>query len=128
MKTLLDPKPCAFSGKVASVVADGGSLFPRVRPQSAKVVDKNAQDCSESSIFSSKCSKTLSSSELFSKMRSARRARECSESSVSHENHKKLKRSEHFWKMRLAKCAQECSESSICISMNLFCISKLQKN
>jgi hypothetical protein len=42
--------------------------------------------------------------EQFWKMRSAKCARDCSESSVSHKNRKKLRGSEHFWKMKLAQC------------------------
>ena len=44
--------PVKLSGKVASVVAEVGSLFPRVRAyRSAKVVGRSAQECSGSSIY-----------------------------------------------------------------------------
>ena len=52
-------------------------------------------------------------SEHFWKMRSGKGARDCSESSISYKNRKKLSLSEHFWKMRLEKGARDCSESSV---------------
>ena len=36
LKTLSAAKPCAFSGKVASVVSQVGSLFPRLRASICK--------------------------------------------------------------------------------------------
>ena len=60
-------------------------------------------------------------------MRSAKRTRDCSESSISHKNRKKLRGSKHFWKMRSAKCAPDCNESDGCISKHLLCIENLQK-
>ena len=75
-------KPGVFSGTVASVVAEVGSLFLRLRALIAKV-DKSAQNCSESSIC-----KRLSVSERFWKMGSAKCARDSSESSTGTRNRK----------------------------------------
>ena len=44
-----------LSGKVASVVAEGGSLFAGAGLDLGKLSTKSAQDCSESSACTSKC-------------------------------------------------------------------------
>ena len=120
VKTLSGAKPCVFSGKVASVVAEGGSLFPQFRGSLTRS-DKNAQDCSESSRVLQNA-KNLTGLEDFWKIRFSKCARDCSESSIC-----SSKNQVRFWKMKLAKCARDRRESSICISMNLLCISKSQK-
>ena len=49
----------------------------------------------------------------FLKMSSAKCARDCSESSISHKHCENPIGSDHFLKMRPTKCARDCSESSI---------------
>ena len=67
--------------------------------------------------------KELTTPQYFWKMRSAKCAPNCSESSICISMNlfctpksQKLWGSEHFWKMRSAKCAPDCSERSIRIS------------
>ena len=71
--------------KRPSVVAPEASLFPQVR---ASIGESGRQ-------------------------KDSRLPRDCSESSISHQNRKKVAAPNHFWNMRLAKGAQDSSESSI---------------
>ena len=129
VKTLSGAKPCVFSGKVASVVAEGGSLFPQFRGSLTRS-DKNAQDCSESSRVLQNA-KNLTGLEDFWKIRFSKCARDCSESSICssknqvreldlHFNefalHFKIAKTEgsgHFWKMKQAKSARDSSQFKI---------------
>ena len=61
------------------------------------------------------CETKMSVSEPSWNMRSAKGARDSSESSVLQ---KISKKSEHFWNMRSAKGARDCSESSISQKMS----------
>ena len=73
-----------------------------------------AAGCKPDSAICISKSQKRSCSEHFWKMRSAKCAPDCSESSIcTSKCLKGLSRSEQFWKMRWAKWAPDCSESSI---------------
>ena len=73
-----------------------------------------AAGCKPDSAICTSKSQKRSCSEHFWKIRSAKCAPDCSESSICTSTClKRLSRSEQFWKMRWAKWAPDCSESSI---------------
>ena len=93
VKTLLGAKPCVFLGNVAPGVAEVRSLFPRVRAsiwescgqktglwQELDLYFKMLNSCHVRSTL--KLSRTEGIGALFWKMRSAKCARDCSESSI----------------------------------------------
>ena len=114
VKTLLGAKPCVFLGNVAPGVAEVRSLFPRVRAsiwescgqktglwQELDLYFKILNSCHVRSTL--KLSRTEGIGALFWKMRSAKCARDCSESSIYLHVRVlgKLGEWEHFWRMRL---------------------------
>ena len=98
---------------MVSVVAEVGSLFPRVRASICKSCRQKAHRTVAGARFALEHVEKLSRSELFWKMGLAKCARDCSESSISRKNRNKLWRLELFWKMGSEKCARDCSESSV---------------
>ena len=102
VKTLSVAKPCVFSGKVASVVAEGGSLFPRLVGSIGGSFRQKVHRTVARVRFHRKIDKKLPCKVHFWKMSSAHRT-------VA----RKMMCVEHFWKMRSAKCAPDCGESSV---------------
>ena len=103
VRTFSGAKPCVFSGNVAPGVAKalGGSLFPRVRGSIWESCRQRVRRTSARARFANV--EKSACSEHFWKMRTAKCARDCSESSICTSRSKKLRGSEHFWRMRLAK-------------------------
>ena len=98
-----------FSGKVVSVLAGLGFGLQ-------KLSTKSAQDCSESSICTSKgLKKTDGAGELFEDEVGKRCTGLLRERDLQFKMLKnwRPRASEHFWKMRSATCARDCSESSV---------------
>ena len=92
LKTL-GATPCVFAGKVASAVAEVESLFPRLRASICKSSRQNVhglhRTVARAPIALENVKKKLRVSEHFWKMRSAKCARYCRGSSVSHKNREK---------------------------------------
>ena len=87
LKRLSGAKPCVFLGKVASMVAKGGSLFPPFR---ASICKSCRQRTVARARFQRKNAKSW-------KMRSTKSVQDCSESSISHKNRKNMRVSKQFW-------------------------------
>ena len=90
VKTLWGEKPCVFLGKVASMVAEGGSLFPRMR---ASIWENRRQ----------KVRRTVARAHMHFKIMSQKNGMLGVHARSTFR---------HFWKMRSAKCARDCSESA----------------
>ena len=89
LKRFPGAKPCVFPGKVASAVADVGSLFRRLRASICKSCRQKVHRTVARVRFHRKIDKKLPCKVHFWKMSSAKCAGDCSESSILHKNREK---------------------------------------
>ena len=131
-----------FSGKVASVVAEVGSLIPRLRASIRKSCRQKVHETAARAGFQIQivettchlqrtfgrwrqqnvyawvrdCSESsISISHKMRKMRTAKSRRDCIESSVSHKDRKQLRVSMQFWKIKLANLIHSFIHSFVSI-------------
>ena len=111
LKTLSGAKPCIFSVKVAAVIAEGGSLFPRFRGSIRESGQQNVHRIVARARIYIKIVKTWWVWSTFGRWGRQNAHRPVARFLIKIV--KKLPGSEHFWTMRSTKCARHCSESSI---------------